>query len=1322
MGVMVARRLRFTVAALLCGLGCVLGGAVAPAMAEISSIGEFGEEAGQFKTPSGVAVDRSTGAVYVPDRFNTRVEKFASSGAFLLGWGWVVNASEPRIEFQTCTAISGCRRGNSSFGAGGFSEEGPQGVAVDNNSSVTDSSSGDVYVVDPGSFRVEKFDPQGKFLLMFGGGVNKKGTNVCTAAEAGECQRGTSGTGNGQITRFTRLVAVGPGGLVYVGDKARVDVFEPSGAWRENISLVGLSAEGGVTALAVNSAGDLFVKDEGVPGVREIEPGGIEAPVKFDVGSETVEALAVDGSGDLFVADGSGAFHLAEYAIASGEELESFGSRSGVVNYGVASVAVAEALNELYATNSGERNVRVLPLPKPGPLFESGSETAVAGLHGTATLEAVLNSEGNETTYHFEYIDQARFEAGGYSDAVNTPTVALAAGFEDQAVSADLSKLTPAVYHYRIVVTNSKGTVTGPDQTFTTVPFEGPWASGAAGTSVTLAARVNPLGSAAEYRIEYGTSAAYGQTLSGSLGEGSEYVEVARHLQELQPGTEYHYRLLVVNEFGAFEGADHVFTTQVLGSALALPDGRAWELVSPADKKGALIDPLTAIGREMPVEAASSGRAITYGAIGPHVGEDPQDGRVSQVFSTRGANGWSSQDITGSARTPVEGEPDLLLQPEQIGYSFFSDDLSSAVLYSQAPRAAGVREGTLYFRDNSNRSFSALVSEANVAPGTAFGGGTNPNFQMHVLAVTPDLRHVVFESPFALVEPAISKGEAWNLYEWSAGRIQLVSILPDGSVATGAGGQLAAMESPVLGGEEEPGEKSTPKSGVARAVSSDGRRVAWTWGSAYGAPSQYRGLYVRDMVEGRTVRVGGLGAKLQMINADGSRVFYVEQKDLYEYDYATGTATDLTAAHGQDEPNAGVQQLVLGANEDGSTVYFVANGVLSAVPNSRGERATPGHCVNATPVVGHNSPPGVTCNLYLLHNNGSAWEQPRFITTLSGEDEPSWYAHGITEGATSLPEVSSRVSGNGRYLAFMSERPLTGYDNTDAFSGQPDEEVYLYDSMADRLVCVSCNPTGARPVGVHDLGALPPLSVGNLLVDRGSDWFNNGARGPGGRMEGHWLAGSLPGWDEYGGGVGSNQPRFLSDDGRVFFNSPDALVPQATNGLEDVYEYEPPAGPGLPASDTCTTRSVSYSARSGGCVSLVSSGISSSESVFYDASESGDDVFFLTASRLVGEDYDSSFDVYDAHVCSPEVPCRSEVVSPPPCTSGDSCKPAPAPQPEIFGAAPSATFSGVGNVIEEPKKATPHKVVKRKGRHQKRKRKGRRARKSVVGGARKVRK
>ncbi len=80
-----------------------------------------------------------------------------------------------------------------------------------------------------------------------------------------------------------------------------------------------------------------------------------------------------------------------------------------------------------------------------------------------------------------------------------------------------------------------------------------------------------------------------------------------------------------------------------------------------------------------------------------------------------------------------------------------------------------------------------------------------------------------------------------------------------------------------------------------------------------------------------------------------------------------------------------------------------------------------------------------------------------------GQTRPSW------GGSTSdLNELTSRVSPNGRYLAFMSERSLTGYDNRDAAVACPDEEVFLYDASSNRLVCASCDPTGARPTGIHE--------------------------------------------------------------------------------------------------------------------------------------------------------------------------------------------------------------------------------------------------------------
>lgn len=1227
---MSARRLKSIVVGLLCGLACVL--AVGPGSAVAASrFGSGGTEAGQLKKSLGLGLDQETGDVYAPDFYSERVSKFDGRGDFLFAWGWgVVNGAN---ESQTCTVTTGCQIGNAGYGAGEFASScGAEAVAVDNDP--LSASYKDLYVVDFCNERVQKFDSSGKFLLMFGGHVNgMTGGNVCVAGEV--CTQGTQGTANGEFewAYGHSYIAMGPDGAVYVGDKARIQVFESSGDWRENISLAGLSGTGKVTALAVDSAGDMFVADEEVAGVHELEPSGSEKAT-IDTGSTSVEAITVDAEDNLFVADSSGGFHVIRYDSA-GKEIASFGSKTVESTKGI---VFSDTSDDLYV--SGESSIWTLTSPPPGPLLEPGSESATPGLHGTAVLEAVLNPEGNETTYHFEYVDQAHYQVSGYTSALSTTPALVGSSFDDQPVSADLTKLAPGIYHYRIVATNSRGTTTGSDQLLTTALVEGPWTTNVASTSVTFSARIDPLGPNTEYKLEYGASASYGHSISGSLGESSSYTLISYHQQELQPGANYHYRIILTNEFGTFEGADHTFTTQVAGNELTLPDGRAWELVSPPNKKGALIETL-AIGGE--IQASSDGAGITYLTQGPDVGENPVGKEnVSQVLSTHGPQGWTSEDITPPHSLPegggAGGEEIYFAGFEE--YRLFSTDLSSAVVEpfeaGMPPLSPEATERTLYVRNNATRGYLPLVTPTNVPPGTKFGGsiGNEGASTIHFLAATPDLSHVVFETPAALTPEAVtqpiqpSEGELRNLYEWSNGQLQLVNVLPDGEATTQKEVFLAGK-----GAKQDQGS-------VAHAMSVDGRRVMWTIGAPYGGDSKYEGLYLRDTLDKRTVRVGGRGAVLQTMNSDGSKIFYRENGDLYVFDADAGLQTDITAKHGVDENNAGVKETVLGASDNGSYVYYVATGALTAGAVS-GED-----------------------NLYVSQDTGNEWVT-RLIGVLSSEDEKSWYAQNGFNGAPDLALVSSRVSPDGRYLTFMSNRSLTGYDNVDAVSGLPDEEVYLYDASTARLVCASCNPTGARPVGVFD------EHPSELLVDRHKSWTSTYS------TNNHWLAGSVPGWDEIGDGA-SYQPRYLSDDGRLFFDSPEALVPQDTNGLEDVYEYEPP-GVG-----SCGSADATFSERLDGCVNLISSGTSSAESAFFDASENGEDVFFVTSSRLTASDYDTNYDLYDARVCSAASPCAAAPVTSPPCTSGDSCKAAPSPQPEIFGPAPSATFSGTGNVTALP--------------------------------------
>ena len=155
----------------------------------------------------------------------------------------------------------------------------------------------------------------------------------------------------------------------------------------------------------------------------------------------------------------------------------------------------------------------------------------------------------------------------------------------------------------------------------------------------------------------------------------------------------------------------------------------------------------------------------------------------------------------------------------------------------------------------------------------------------------------------------------------------------------------------------------------------------------------------------------------------------------------------------------------------------------------------------------------------------------------------------------------------------------------------------------------------------------------------------------------------------------------LTDAGQVFFETNEALVPSDTNGQRDVYEYE------------------------GAGAHLISSGTSSFETALEDVSENGNNVFFRSNQQLVPQDnQEGQIVTYDARVDGG----FAEPSSPPPCTTADACRTPVLPQPSVYGAPASQTFSGLGNLaplVAKPKatpKAKPVKCkkgfVKKKGK------------------------
>jgi hypothetical protein len=509
-----------------------------------------------------------------------------------------------------------------------------------------------------------------------------------------------------------------------------------------------------------------------------------------------------------------------------------------------------------------------------------------------------------------------------------------------------------------------------------------------------------------------------------------------------------------------------------------------------------------------------------------------------------------------------------------------------------------------------------------------FGGSEEHGGAVRFVSASPDLRHVIVESKVAITGDPEAEGVE-ELYEWNEEappdqRLQLVSVNEEGKIEGRA--QLGLGDLDMRG-----------------AVSEDGSRVFWSTG---------KHLYMRDTASGKTLELdqSGGGGRFQMANADGSRVLFTDPQqltsepgvDLYECQITEAAGRPgcqlSSLAPAGTEPTADIQGAVVGASENGSWVYFVSDGVLG---DAEGHYATKGDC-------GFNGEEGTgQCNLYVEHEG-----LVHLITVLSGEDFPDWTG----EGSADLAALTARVAPNGEWLAFMSDRSLTGYDNHDAVSGMPDEEVFAYHAQTastGSLACVSCDPTGARPVGIEYSQIETELTGAEKIWPRHS-----------------WIASNVPGYDPYSLRHALYQPRYLSDQGRLFFNSDDALVPQDINHTEDVYEYEPEN------IGSCNTATSTYHPAIDGCISLISSGTSPDESAFLDASENGSDVFFLTAEKLVHADVDTALDIYDAHVCTSESPCYTEAQAPPACEEAESCRTPPVPQPGIFGPPASATFAG----------------------------------------------
>jgi hypothetical protein len=1240
-----------------------------------------------------------------------------------------------------------------------------KGVAADDSTEALDEGKGNVYVIGfkenersgaaiepavdvfrPGASGAEHYvgqiaGPETPCVYGEAGCVNPATHEPCAEGEAG-CVK---------LFVFPRAVAVDQanGDLVVLdgkNDAIVADVFEPApmGAFKFVRQIAGPQGSFkafGVSAVAVDPVnGDIYIATEikTGPGEREF--------------ASFIEQFGPEGA---YLA------RIAGTALPQG----SFGE-------GIRSLSVEPVSEDLdlYAAGIG---VAVFSKPFTVPDVVPTPPTPLGPT--TATLTGTVNPLSAEThegaTCAFEF---------GTSTSYGTPAPCSAPVPHENAPvpvqSEEIKGLSPdTTYFYRLLASNvqegkrhsnpsecpeacGQFTTAGAgvrDESVSTVT------ASSAELAATIAPNNGPSSAIPEartsYYFQYNTTGTAGctpatcQSLPAPPGTGLGVSEaelaVTQPAAGLTPGTLYHYRVVAVSEvapkqFYEDAGPDQTFTTQPANGGFVLPDGRQYEQVTPPHKHGALFYPTHFIANYRELDRASvAGDAFVALASQPSESEPQGNSNHVTVLMGRTSSGWSSQVLAPPNGRAVGSEAE-----SENEYRDFSADLAQGVVQPFGgfftPLSPEASEPTPYLRTNylnhnigepckgsyltSGTCYQPLVTAANTPPGTVFGVSeeeTSPNHTTVVrcltarpekvnfcgpifLYATPDLGYMILKSQGSVQLTAAPDPEAF--YEWSGGQLQPLYLLP---AAEGGGG--------VFVGQEE-------------------------------NDALLQGAALRD----------------HQLADDGS-VFFSYEGRLYDHDFAMNESYRLDVAHNVPEP-AKAEAEFLYASADGSKVFFRDPQQLTSAPGGGlyecrvvqgacGELLLTGLAVPGPSLGGSEDasylyfvdPSG---RFYVDHYQDGGW------STSQGPLVPGLGAIGGEGTLNAL--IRSSVSPNGRYFAFESSADLTGYDTTDAHSKNTiegyrklaqedreqaaegrtsainsaideqaaaeleavrvvkDQEVYLYDAATGHLSCASCDPTGARPVGI-------PPRVGGGDEEDSSEISH--------AVEAGGVAAGVPATQGfstvYALGPSGYQPRYLSDSGRLFFDGYDALVPQDTNGTGDVYEYEPA---GVPAgAHACSPSSVSGSdvfepARAfrtsegegeagAGCTALISSGTSPQESTFLDASETGGegpggeelsegggDVFFLSNAKLVPQDVEASPVIYDAHECTTSSPCPPPAAEAPPvCTTETSCKAAATPQPTIFAPSGSATFNGLGNLISPPpaivKKVTAKTVTCKKG-------------------------
>ncbi|HEX8752996.1 MAG TPA: hypothetical protein VF731_06225 [Solirubrobacterales bacterium] len=593
--------------------------------------------------------------------------------------------------------------------------------------------------------------------------------------------------------------------------------------------------------------------------------------------------------------------------------------------------------------------------------------------------------------------------------------------------------------------------------------------------------------------------------------------------------------------------------------------------------------------------------------------------------AVRTSEGWA----TSSLNPPLLGRnPNAYDEPVALG---FSADLSGALLGTRYPFDPRDASPYVNLSDPGNGDLYLL----DPGPGAEWvsHGATLPDetsFDRAFGGASADLSRIFFETAEPLTAAAAGSTLP-NVYEDHAGALATVNVDETGTLIPGGAGigrGQSAVAAFYSGAEFQGGNVNQGHATDRSAVSADGRTVVFT--APLEPSTAKRQVYVRRdgaTAEASLCRFGPCAGE----GAPSGALFLVASPNggttlFFSRDRLTEAAP---AGGGIYSFDVATEALSFLTPVGTGSVGFRHGGLLAASEDlSYLYLCESGSGVSVFHAGEVKPVAAVPCNA----DAGPAG------ATEPTADRAGGAVPGV-EGITSQGEP--RPTPDSGYV-FTTTAELGGYDNAG------ESEAYLYEAASGALRCLSCRPDGA------------PARAGAFL-GKGSGTFENRPTP---------LAAGV-------------SVRNLNEAGnQAFFVSEEQLLPQDIDGTLDVYEWER-AGTG-----GCGPAAAGYSAASGGCVSLVSSGTDRDGSVLEGVSASGEDVFVATASNLVPADTGTELELYDARVdgglaaqnAAPGSPCEGE----------SSCRP-PNPPPPAAPPAASAAFSGEGN-------ATPRHRC-RKGRH-----------------------